>query len=677
MPDTEVAITELLEIDPDRVDAVSSPANGTDWLILKAIDDSETVATTDEVLAEIAEVTKTDDRAKCDACDGIVKSDDVCKKCFGSGVLPRLGETPEEFIAAVKASAPSGAPVPVRTDCPTCVNGYLPDDKVCPDCDGSGKDSTEPPSDKLNRVDADGHKIHEGDAKGREKIDKSAELCDDDDCDICKELFGDEFTVEKAKLKAKTRNALPDSAFALPGRRYPIHDISHARNALSRVAQNGTPEEKAKVRAAVHRKYPEIESATAKADGTTFSAPNPALATSDSTVATDANAPGSSTWEAQDAQTATDAAVALMAAAELIRTFASREAQEVAAGEGSDVVDVFDASQALCAVNDALGVMARLAFHEGLEAAKSADDVEKAGKRLSRKSVSALATARDHITQLLGDDDPSKNDDNDDGATKSVELDMDKLSKEIENMEVDELTKWADARDEKLVGTVGEIVAEALKGKAAMDEAAAVSNAKNARNKNRKKNPKAETDALEDEADQGTNDSASSPATGAAKSEGDEDAAADEGTGADETDDAAKAADEVELTPEEIEAKKARKDAKKALKAAKLAERELATKVALTKSIEESLAKVVEQNEVLKATVETLTGELDGVKKMAAPSTISRTAPADAQIAAKARDDRDMQILALERKARESNDPDVKKAAREDLRELRGAGVAS
>ncbi len=56
-------------------------------------------------------------------------------------------------------------------------------------------------------------------------------------------------------LRAKTRSELPDSAFALPGRRYPIHDLAHARNALSRVAQHGTPDEQKKVRAAVMRKY--------------------------------------------------------------------------------------------------------------------------------------------------------------------------------------------------------------------------------------------------------------------------------------------------------------------------------------------------------------------------------------------------------------------------------------
>ncbi len=60
-----------------------------------------------------------------------------------------------------------------------------------------------------------------------------------------------------AKLSTKARNALPSSAFVFPeDRSYPIHDESHARNALARSA--GKPEE-AKVRAAVKRRYPNIK----------------------------------------------------------------------------------------------------------------------------------------------------------------------------------------------------------------------------------------------------------------------------------------------------------------------------------------------------------------------------------------------------------------------------------
>jgi len=63
-----------------------------------------------------------------------------------------------------------------------------------------------------------------------------------------------------AKLTYGERKALPASAFAVDGKRrkYPIQDKAHARNALARVSQHGSSEEKAKVRAAVKRKYPTI-----------------------------------------------------------------------------------------------------------------------------------------------------------------------------------------------------------------------------------------------------------------------------------------------------------------------------------------------------------------------------------------------------------------------------------
>lgn len=63
-----------------------------------------------------------------------------------------------------------------------------------------------------------------------------------------------------AKLKAKKRNRLSKKSFAIPGKRkYPIHDKSHARNALSRVSQHGSSSEKKRVRAAVYRKYPGLK----------------------------------------------------------------------------------------------------------------------------------------------------------------------------------------------------------------------------------------------------------------------------------------------------------------------------------------------------------------------------------------------------------------------------------
>jgi hypothetical protein len=61
-----------------------------------------------------------------------------------------------------------------------------------------------------------------------------------------------------AKLTTTGRKRIKAKNFALPGRRYPIEDRAHARNALARVSQFGSSSEKARVRAAVKRKYPSI-----------------------------------------------------------------------------------------------------------------------------------------------------------------------------------------------------------------------------------------------------------------------------------------------------------------------------------------------------------------------------------------------------------------------------------
>lgn len=61
-------------------------------------------------------------------------------------------------------------------------------------------------------------------------------------------------------LKTKQRNRLKSTSFAMPKeRKYPINDLAHARNALARVTQFGTAEEKRKVKSAVYRKYPSLK----------------------------------------------------------------------------------------------------------------------------------------------------------------------------------------------------------------------------------------------------------------------------------------------------------------------------------------------------------------------------------------------------------------------------------
>lgn len=63
----------------------------------------------------------------------------------------------------------------------------------------------------------------------------------------------------EAEMTTKQRNRLPKTAFAIPeDRAYPINDLAHARNALARVAQFGSPEEQRRVRNAVYRKFPQL-----------------------------------------------------------------------------------------------------------------------------------------------------------------------------------------------------------------------------------------------------------------------------------------------------------------------------------------------------------------------------------------------------------------------------------
>ena len=63
-----------------------------------------------------------------------------------------------------------------------------------------------------------------------------------------------------AKLASKRRSKLPKSSFAIPSKRlYPIHDIAHARNALSRAAQSNTRGSYSTVRRAVLKRYPSLK----------------------------------------------------------------------------------------------------------------------------------------------------------------------------------------------------------------------------------------------------------------------------------------------------------------------------------------------------------------------------------------------------------------------------------
>ncbi len=169
MPRITDDIEELVELDAEKVSAVTNPANGTPFLLLKATEEPHTEDTESPEADEIEEtMTK--------------------------------GEDGQDAGMEEEYESEAGA--------------HTSDTK-----------STEA-DDILARV-----------------TKAAASFCGLTDCDVCKATF-DELPAElaeKAKLKAKTRDALPDKDFAYVdskgGRKLPIQDASHVRNALARFNQ--------------------------------------------------------------------------------------------------------------------------------------------------------------------------------------------------------------------------------------------------------------------------------------------------------------------------------------------------------------------------------------------------------------------------------------------------------
>lgn len=128
-------------------------------------------------------------------------------------------------------------------------------------------------------------------------------------------------------------------------------------------------------------------------------------------------APGSPAWEAQDAAALRAAASQLADLRGRVATSRDREAQE---DEPYDWDNASDLDCAVQALDCALGIVARLAFTEQVEAMRP-DDMAKAGRRLSGKTVQAIKTARDHLTTLLGPDgEEPDNTEEDDAVTKEA-----------------------------------------------------------------------------------------------------------------------------------------------------------------------------------------------------------------------------------------------------------------
>ena len=609
MPKSEITITELSEFEPTRVDGVGKGANGFPILMLKGIEDEMT-----DGVAEVLAAVETVETAKAEKAE--------CETCGGTGkILEGHRDCPDCGGEATKAES---------FTCETCRDTGKAFGKTCPDCEGKAAEATKAESFQCETCRDTGKAFGKvcPDCEG-----KSAEAAKEigvapsgvapsgsgntpaTDCPTCK---GD------GKLRNGTHagKSCPDcGGTGLDESRTNPEELK-AMNADPGRISDGDPEGRERI----DKANPSM----------VYAAANPSIATSTAATtsvsvtpdgSSDAS-PGSPAWEAIDAATATAAAISLMEASELIRTFAQRERMEVAAGEGNDIFDAGAAEAALVAVSQAIGVMAQLAFHEGMEAQKG--QVEKAGKRLASKTITALAAARDYLNTVLGSDDPALADqDSGDGTGGNNAADKFIASA---NKALNSERNVLDMNEEELQKLVVETVAQAI----------VVAEATKGSVKKGKKDKKEDMSGYGDEK----------------SSEDDDD---------DEDDDAMKA----DMTPEEIEANEAAKAARKELKAAKKAAKNAADQAAVTKAVETALAEVAKQTEGLNATIEKLTTDLDTVKKMAAPSSIVRTRPQEALTKSVERDSLEMELAKYENLAKSTNEPELRTGYNDRVKSIR------
>lgn len=212
----EIEITELEKIEATRVDGVASPANGIPILLMKSVQ-----AEPDEMLMNDATLDVEKANPGCGCCPDCTM-DDTSKAVVGGKVDQKPDISLGEKILGLLGQAMGNESQEVAAG----HHGEAGDVHMLAQAHD------------IVHAWCNGEKTHPDGLKSAAPVDEDA---------------------EKAKLSSAERNALPDSAFALPGRHYPIHDENHAHAALSEVAQHGTPEEKAKVRAAVRRRYPDIK----------------------------------------------------------------------------------------------------------------------------------------------------------------------------------------------------------------------------------------------------------------------------------------------------------------------------------------------------------------------------------------------------------------------------------
>lgn len=158
--------------------------------------------------------------------------------------------------------------------------------------------------------------------------------------------------------------------------------------------------------------------------------------------------PSSGPWESYDSATLEQVAECLASCCHAVGCIETRERTEAINGEGGDFTDAWELEAAGEAIDAALAIVARLSFHEGAEA----KGAEKAGKVLSDKNLKALEKAHEHLTAVLashtsrGGKASAKAGESEKNDSKSDSKESDEMERTMTKSEFDEVILAAEKR---------------------------------------------------------------------------------------------------------------------------------------------------------------------------------------------------------------------------------------
>ena len=187
----------------------------------------------------------------------------------------------------------------------------------------------------------------------------------------------------------------------------------------------------------------------------------------------EAETPGSMPWESYDAATLKQVAECLAACCSALDNIADRERAEAQEADPGDIDNAWDLEEAKSALDYALGIAARLSYHEAAEgeATKGTGVAVKVGRTLSGKNMTALEAAHKHLSAVIEGANKSKPDD---------ESEEDKIVTTVTKDELSEMITTASAQS--AVAAVKAILDEQKAEKAEQDKLAVEEAEKNANN---------------------------------------------------------------------------------------------------------------------------------------------------------------------------------------------------